>query len=238
MIKRKRGGSNIGVTPTQSQKLVYVSNKLGLTGMEKMQGSTVNLFDTVVLAANATQRQTLTFFSNTQGKSKNFSNFQNGTLGAGEAMVFESLTFYAVVLSATNLTLDATTMSQMIPLSQLDNSQVSLSPALMQGIVNIQIANSTVVKDFLTFEQNPSFNPKTTGISLGGGLEAITETLQQIFPVVGPNSIPLESPAVLPPNQKFSVTLEVPPVGTITGNIGIVCVLGRFGSIFAAKTTL
>jgi hypothetical protein len=238
MIRRKkRTPNNIGAVPTQSQKLVYVSNKLGLTGIKDMQGSTVNLFDTVILSTNAAQRQTLNFFSNTQNKSRNFSNFQNGTLGAGEAMTFESMTFYLVQLSATNLTLDATTITGIIPLSQVPPAVVSLYPSLMQGLVNIQIANSTVVKDLLTFEQNPSFNPKTTGIAQGAGINS-TDALDLIPYTVGPNTIPLESPAVLPPNQKFSLTLEVPPVGTVTGSVGIVCVLGRFGSIFAAKTTL
>jgi hypothetical protein len=235
----QRKNINIGKVPTPSQKLIYVADKLKLGGLAGMQGSTVNLFDTALLSTAATTRQTLTFFSNSNGKSRNFSNFQNGQLNAGEAMVIESISFFLVTLSASNLALDATTISTMYPISQVDAAPVSLKEALMLGLLNITIANSRVVKDYFCFEQNPSYNPKTTGIALGEALAGDTEPVA-IFPqeVVGQNTIMLESPPVLPPNQKLEITLEMPPIGTVTGNMAMMCVIGRFGSIFAAKTTL
>lgn len=228
----------IGETPSQSQKLLYIAGKLGLN-LTGMQGSTVNIVDTVLVNTNATTRQTLSFFSQTQNKSRNFSNFQNGTLNAGEAMVIESLSFFLLTLSATNLTLDATTISSLRPISQVDAAQISLKEALQLGLINITIANSKVVKDYMCFEQNPSFNPKTTGIALGEALAGDTAPVA-IFPeeVVGQNTISLEAPPVLPPNQKLEISLELPPVGTVTGNLAIMCVAGRFGSIFSAKTPL
>ena len=237
MATRQIANSNLGKAPTTSQKLIYISKKLGLTGIAGMQGTTFNLFDTVILPTNAANRQTLSFFTDTANKSRNFTNFQNGQLNAGEAMVIEELSFYLVTLSATNLTLASTTINDRTPLSNVVSGQVSLFPALMQGIANITIANSKVVKDLLTFEQDPNYNSKTTGVSLGSVIDS-TDTLTRVSNVVGQNKISLEAPPVLPPNQKFEVSLELPPVGTVTGNLAIVCVVGRFGSIYSAKTTL
>jgi hypothetical protein len=232
---RRPSGSNLGVTPTQAQKLAYISKKLGLKGIEGMQGSTMNLTDTVILATGATTRQTLTFFA-PNGKSRNYSNFQQGKLGAGEAMVIERVSFFAMVLSATNLTLDATTATDIIPLSWLNVTQASLTlPAgLKTGLMNITIANQKVVKDFNIFEADPSYNPQSNGV---GATSHATATASTMVPM-GYNGIVLESPPVLPPNQGMTITLEVGPVGTAAANLAIMCVVGRFGSIFASKTTL
>lgn len=227
--------SNLGISPTQQQKLIYISQKLGID-LTKMQGSSVNLVDTVILSTAATTRQTLTFFSNANGKSRNFSNFQNGNLGAGEAMIIERVDFYACVLSATNLTLDATTITDIIPLSRLSVAEGSLTlpGGLKNGLMNITIANSKVVKDYQIHETDPSYNPQTTGVGAATFTTATASTVIEY----GYNGIVLESPPVLPPNQKFQLTLEVAPVGTAVSNLAIMCVVGRFGSIFSAGTTL
>lgn len=225
----------LGVTPTQQQKLIYISKKLGLD-LTQQQGSTVNLFDTAILATNATARQTLTFFSNANGKSRNFSNFQNGVLGAGEAMLIERVDFYACVLSGTNLTVDTTTITDIIPLSRLSVAEGSLTlpGGLKNGLMNITIANSKVVKDYQIHETDPSYNPQTTGVGAATFTTATASTVIEY----GYNGIVLESSPVLPPNQKFQLTLEVAPVGTAVSNLAIMCVVGRFGSIFSAGTTL
>jgi hypothetical protein len=231
--------SPIGALPTAQQKLAYIASKLKLDGLVEMQGSTVNLYDTVLLTTAAATRQTLNFFSNANGKSKNFSNFQAGKLGAGEAMVMEQVQFFLVTMSATNLALDGTTISSLVPLSQVNATPLSLKEALQLGVMNLTIANQQVVKNALINEVNPNFNPKTTGIHLGAIQTGATfDTI--VFPeeTIGQNTIYLESPPVLPPDQGFQLTVEFPPVGTVTGNLAIMCVVGRFGSIFSAKTTL
>jgi hypothetical protein len=224
---------------TAQAKLAYIAEKLGLPGIKGMQGSTRNLYDTVLLSTAATTRQTLNFFSAANNKSRNFSNFQALKLGAGEAMVFEQVQFFLLTLSAANLALDATTISSIVPLSQVNATPVTLKEGLQLGIMNLSIANSTVVKDFVINETNPNFNPKTTGIALGT-LQTGATFDTMVFPEenIGQNTIYLESPPVLPPDQGFQLTLELPPIGTVTGSLAIACVVGRFGSIFSAKTTL
>jgi len=226
----RRASRNLGVTPTQAQKLQYIANNLGLPGIGGMQGSTVTIFDTVPITTGA-GRQTLNFFVNTSNKSRTFSNLQTGTLNAGEAMVVEEVSFIALTLSGVDLTSDATAITEAVPLQVVPNAIIPNQAALTLGMLNITIANSKVVKDCSIFETDPAFNPRTTGIA---AFDTATATVVR----TGESKIYLEAPPVLPPNQKIQVTLEVSPTGAVAANTFIMCVLGRFGSIFAAKTTL
>lgn len=219
-----------GGKPSQPQKLIYVADKLGLSGLKDMQGSSVNIVDTVPLATN-TGRQILSFFSQSANKSRNFSNFQNGSLKAGEAMVIEELAFFLVVATNADLTSDANAILTLIPVSLSSATAYPNKQSFNTGLINITIANSKVVKDFSAFEQDPAFNQNASGMT---SFDTATATNVR----TGPAKIRLESPPVLPPNQALSITLEIPPTGTIPAFSNIMCIAGRFGSIFAGKTTL
>lgn len=229
MTTRTRGAA-IGVSPTPSQKLIYISKKLGLPGIQGMQGSTFNLFDTVALAAG-TGRQTLNFFASTANKSRNFSNFQNGSLKAGEAMVIEELAFFLVTMTSADLTSDANAITAINLLSGATAAMFANAEGAILGMLNISIANQKVVKDYMTFELHPFFNPATNGIST-------FDTATATNTVLGGSKIKLESPPVLPPNQSLSVSLEIGVTGAVAAFTSVMCVAGRFGSIFSAKTTL
>jgi hypothetical protein len=217
----------LGISPTMQQKLIYIAKKLNLQGIEKMQGSTVTLVDTIQIQANPTARQTLSFFTQTQNKSRNFSNFQNGSLNSGETLIIEEISFILIQLNAANLTSDATQTLQFVPASSSVGNGLS-NPVLVQGLTSVTIANQKVVKDLSTFEQDPNYNPRTVGIS-----EDVSVNQSK-----GQNKIFLESAPVLPPNQKFEITLELPPLAVVTDIRAIQCIVGRFGSIFASRTTL
>lgn len=234
---RQRQQTQIGVSPTNSQKLIYIANKLGLTGIQAMQGASVNIYDTVNIVT-ATGRQNLKFFETTSNKSLNFTNFQNGSLNSGETLIMEKMKFFLLELSATDLNSNATYVTNMWSFASVpDTGVVGNRSALKLGLININIANSTVTKTFQINETDPTVNRQTTGIA-PGNLAADAGTLVPFDAIYGPSTIHLEAPPVLPPNQKVIVSLELPPVGTLTGNLAIMCVVGDFGSIFAAKTTL
>jgi hypothetical protein len=226
----QRRGAPIGASPTASQKLIYVAKKLGLPGLAGQQGSTFNLFDTVLLTAG-TDRQTLNFFSNTSNKSRNFSNFQNGSLKAGEAMVIEEICFFIVNLTNTDLTSNANAITGINLLSGATAAMFANAEGAVLGMLNLSIANQKVVKDYMTFELHPFFNPQTTGVSTFDTATA-TNTL------VGASRIKLESPPVLPPNQSLNIAWEIGVTGAVAASTAIMCVAGRFGSLFSAKTTL
>jgi len=235
---RTQRPKQLGVAPTNSQKLIYIANKLGLTGIAGMQGSTVNIFDTVNISTNAA-RQNLQFFAQTSNKSKTFSNLQNGSLNAGEAMIIENVKFMLLLTTNTDLNSDANAIINAWELSAIpDTGRIVNRPALSLGIMNISIANSVVVKDYQINETISAFNRKTTGIAPAELVDGAGTTLVPFNAVHGPSAITMEAPPVLPPNQKILVGLDIPPLGTVTGNLAVMCILGDFGSIFAAKTTL
>lgn len=222
--------SSLGVKPTKAQKLIYIANALGLPGIAEMQGSSFNVFDTVLVGTGAT-RQTLSFFNATSTKSRSFSNLQTGTLQAGEAMIAEEISFIALTLSGSDLTSDATAISNAVPIQTVSATGLPNKPAVTLGLLNFTIANSKVVKDYNTYEQDPAFNPRTTGITT---YDTATATIVRL----GESKIYLEAPPVIPPNQKINITLEIGATGTIPANTAIMCIVGRFGSIFSAKVNL
>jgi hypothetical protein len=226
----RRPQSQIGVTPTNAQKLAYIAKGLGLHGITGMQGTTFTIFDTVLLQTS-TQRQVLNFFANTSNKSRNFSNLQAGVLNAGEALLCEEVAFIALELTNSDLTSDANAILNAYQIQASPNGSIPNQGALTTGMLNLTIANSKVQKDVSTYEQDPSFNPRTTGITV-----ADTSVITNVR--LGESKVYLEAPPVLPPNQKISLTWEIGPTGAVLANVAIMCVIGRFGSIFAAKQTL
>lgn len=230
VARRPQQAANVGVSPTNAQKLIYIASKLGLGGIKDMQGASFNIFDTVLLSAG-TGRQVLPFFANTSNKSRTFSNLQQGTLQAGETMLLEELSFVLLTLSGTDLTSDATTITNAQPLTMAPAATLANKFGTTLGLLNITIANQRVVKDYNTYEQDPAFNPRTTGI-------ASFDTSVATNVRMGESKIFLESGPVLPPNQKINVTLEISATGAVLANSAIMCIGGRFGSIFSGKTTL
>lgn len=214
-----------GVSWTQKQKLARQANKVGVPGISAQQPATVNIFDTVVVATSA-NRQTLTFFSNAQGKSKNFTNWANQTYYAGESLLCTHIWFTAYTVSSSNLTADTTTITS-IP----DNLANSGAPGLALGILNFNIGNTTVIKNFNTFELIPAFNPAATGLAateaVAGGTNYVT----------GASKIRLEANPAIVPNIQISATLDIPPV-TLSGTWVVSCYIGRTGTIYNPGGTM
>jgi hypothetical protein len=228
-VRRSGSNMNIGKKPTASQKLINVSNKIGLPGIAEQQGSSVNIMDTVPLVTNA-QRTTLTFFTNTTGKSRNFANFSS-TLKAGESLVLEEIAFLLVVATTADLTSDANAILSVVPIMQSSATAFPNKDAFALGLLNIIIGNTGVVKDYCGYEQLGSFNPSATGLTV---IDTATATNR----VVGASKIKLEAAPTLPPNLIPKITYDFAPTGTVPAFTFVTCIAGRFGSIYSAKTTL
>lgn len=243
------GGGNLGLSPTQAQKLIYISKKLGLPGIASMQGSSFNLYDTIILNTSTTP-QMLSFFSQSNGKAPQFSNFQNGSLKAGEAMLIERLAFFLVLIKGTDLTNANNSISDIMPLGALLDAngnnfgagaaQIQYPGSLKLATCDIIVANSKVVKTFNLFEQNPEFNPLTSGVAQA--LISTGDNPSSSPGVRGQNVIPMEAAPVLAPNLTLDVQMAMGPIGAVnppdaTYVYAIMCVAGRFGCIFSGKTT-
>ncbi|MDW8347128.1 MAG: hypothetical protein RML94_09250 [Bacteroidia bacterium] len=226
----------LGVNPTPREKLLYISRQLGLD-LSKMQGTSFNLFDTVLIQNSSSSRQKMSFFTNTTNKSRNFTNFQNGTLQAGEAMIIEEISFVVLQLSSSNLSSDATNVVRVWNFSTAQYAGfLTNGSALSASMMNLSIANSVVIKNYNIIETNPMYNNRTTGINSVGVYNGNGVSIGES--VIGNCVIKTESSPVLPMNQKLEVELEIPPVSVTSGNAAIMCVIGRFGCIFKARTTL
>lgn len=237
---RTRTGTPYGVQPTKQQNLINKADRLGLQGLQNMQGSSLNIFDTVLVTQNTSGRQQLQFFIQTSNKARNFSNFQNGTLNAGESLYIQRINFVVCTLSGTDLTSPATSITDIKSISQLDTVDAAFTQpgSIKTGMLSISIANQTVLKDYNIIETSPEWNPQTTGISVAAVDHAASGTTVTTKGPYGYAGIQMEAPFLLPPNQNLEIDLEIGPTGTVTGNVAIMCIVGRFGSIFASKTTL
>lgn len=219
-------GSLIGVRPTVVQKMAHVAAKEGLPGIAEMQGSTSNIFDTVLIADNAAP-QVVTLFNATRNKSENFTNITD-SLDAGEMNAMQFLTLYRVTLSAADLSDDATTIATISPFVQLT------FPQFLHTTMALQMANDVVVKEYQLHETFAPFNPAQCSITERQtqiGVDAVTSELW------GATRVPFEAVPMLPPDQKLRLSLRIPPVSGLAANSAIVAVLGRTGSLYASRGT-
>jgi hypothetical protein len=218
-VIRRPGNGQVGVTPTIQNKILHTNQKLGVN-LKGQQGAAFNIYDTVVIATS-TKRQTVSFFSQTSNKSMNFTNLQSGFLQAGESLGVQYLSFALLTLSGTDLTQDTTSVSAVNP--------ITANVPLLMGTASLVLANGTMYKDYLAIEAHPSFNPDTAGVT--------NFNATAVDALIGVSRIRLDANPVIPPNMKFRLDFSFGPI-TVSGNVGLLCVLGRTGSIFSPKTPL
>jgi len=217
--------------PTPQDKILHTSKRLGVN-LEEQQGTTINVFDTVLCPVGTTDRQTLNFFQQTTNKSRNFSNMQQGFLNVGESIGIGWVSLSFGLLTASDLTSNAT---------QYAAGQAGLGswnhgfPGLSNALINLSLGNDTVLKDYMISETIPSLNPDMTGITFADSATVPSPTT--MIPM-GSSLIHLETIHTITPNLPFKFTVELPPLATAVGIFFMQAVLGRAGSIFSARGTM
>lgn len=134
----------IGVRPTQSEKLAYANKKVGNPGVAKQQGTTRIIYDTLPLDG----RSIYEFFQNASQRA-----FPRTNLGGNQFTVGESMVIKRMSLSV--LTFDAVT-GQVTAIQSLDVA--GATSALYAGDLNILVANNRVLKDHSLIHMKPEFN--------------------------------------------------------------------------------
>jgi hypothetical protein len=190
-----------GVTP--QQKLVAVNNKFGNLGIKDQQGTTRLIYDTLPLGAAGAK--TLRFFEDSASRSFPFTNTgsDGNKLGVGNTMVIQSISFYLLVYDTVNFRFDAV-------------SPISGVSGLQDGMINFEIANNRVIKNYPLTELQPFFD-KNDGVQNDCTLE--TETL-----------------IVIPPLLNYVCELRT-PYFTPGANTFVRCVINGAGGIIAPRTT-
>jgi len=134
-------------TPGQAQgKLISVARKFGNLGLQKQQGTTRIIFDTLPMDTRTTYR----FFRNNNRELPLSNIGQRG----GELSVGEAMTFQRAYLAIMEIDPDDGTVGSF---SQIENDDI---PELTAGTVSLTIANTIVMKPialasfFATFNKN------------------------------------------------------------------------------------
>jgi hypothetical protein len=220
------GNMVFGKTPTAAQKTVSVADKNGLGGLAEMQGGAVNVFDTVLYTGSTTNRVNYNFFTNTNNKSANFTNWQNGSFTAGGSLAMTHLSVMPVILTGSNLSSDGTTIDSIHPAGTEEWASM-----LSFATCALAIGGRTIFEDFQLIELYPTSNPNNNGLAVSAVAGGPVYT-------IGRSMIELPTIPVLLPNIKMEFIISAPPTqAAVPANAAIIVTLGRQGSNFAAKST-
>lgn len=150
MLPMKRPGMSMGM-PTPQNKLIQVADKFGLNQLKNQQGSTVVLYDTLPLDGITNLR----FFENASQRNFPFSNMgpDGNKLGVGSGMVFERAYF-----SVCKLDTSGAYFSTFETIGEAVAGGVTVAPAVRNGEITINIANSDVLKKLPVLSFLPEYN--------------------------------------------------------------------------------
>lgn len=141
--------ANIRTTsqPTPQQKLISVADMFGNTGIKRQQGSSLIVYDSILLTEGLVPSVTLQFFKNVAKKDFPFTNIQENKLQVGEAMVLERMYFAVLtVLVATG------------EITNVQSIDAFGAPAIYKSDYEIKQVNNTVVKQSPLTSLKPEFN--------------------------------------------------------------------------------
>lgn len=208
----------------------------------KQQGTTRTIYDTIPLTGSPNQ---FNFFENLANKGFPWTNLNRNSFTDAEAMNIQRayLTFietsndtdYAILAATTvqiygiseraNFTADPTTKSQY---AKFGMAQAS-----------IFVSGQQILKNFTFLSADPRFNYLNKGVAITSAGVSASETGYNHL--VGREVYDFASPAVIPPNREFIVSVQVPPYTdpSATGtNVYLRLTLEGFGAIPSVEGTL
>lgn len=149
-----------GLTP--QQKMVAINQKFGNSGIAAQQGTTRQIYDTLLIPAGANAK-TLRFFEDSASRTFPFSNCgsDGNKLGVGNTMVIESVTFYILTWDTVNLRFTSVASPTTIV-------------AVNNGLLNFEIANNRVIKNFSLQELSGAYD-KNPGVTIDSTIEFDTQ---------------------------------------------------------------
>lgn len=131
-----------GIAP--QQKLIHVNDQFGTPGLRKQQGSTIEVYDSILLDS---ARLEYSFFRNSQTKVFPFTNVETGTLEPQESFVLERAFFTLVsVLQATGVVTEV---------RQLD---LTTDTGISMGEIEFFIVNQRLIRPLSVRSFFPEFN--------------------------------------------------------------------------------
>ena len=205
----------------------------------KQQGTTRTIYDTIPLTGSPNQ---FNFFENLANKGFPWTNLNRNSFTDQEAMNIQRayLTFIETD-NDTDYTILAATTLQIYGVSQRANTVATPSTKnqyakFLLAQASIFVSGQQILKNFSFLSSDPRFNYKNQGIT------AVSQvTNGSTFATLGLETYEFSSPAVIPPNREFIVSVQVPSYTdpSATGNnVYLRLTLEGFGAIPSVEGTL
>jgi hypothetical protein len=223
-----------------------LARRIGMVGREtynknlgKQQGTTRTIYDTIPLTGSPNQ---FNFFENLANKGFPWTNLNRNSFTDAEAMNIQRAyltiietsndTDYAILADTTIQTFGVFQRSATAatPTTKTQLSKFSLAQA------SIFVSGQQILKNFSFLSADPRFNYSNQGIT---SLSQVTTG--STMAAFGLEVYNFASPAVIPPNREFIVSVQVPPytdpsaAGT---NVYLRLTLEGFGAIPSVEGTL
>ena len=232
---RRRGG----LTNPLARRISMVGRETYNKNMGKQQGTTRTIYDTIPLTGSPNQ---FNFFENLANKGFPWTNLNRNSFTDAEAMNIQRA--YLTIIETSNVTdyqlLANDTIAtfgvfqagatKATPSTKTQLAKFSLAQA------SIFVSGQQILKNFSFLSADPRFNYGNQGLA----------TLSQVTSGSTTTAYGLEvynfaSPAVIPPNREFIVSVQVPPYTDPSGdnqNVYLRLTLEGFGAIPSVEGTL
>lgn len=224
-----------------------LARRIGMVGREtynrglmKQQGTTRTIYDTIPLTGSP---NVFNFFENLANKGFPWTNLNRNSFTDAEAMNIQRAHLSFIETSNdTDYTILAATTIQIFGVKERANlvsDPAAKSQYAKFGLAqaSIFVSGQQILKNFSFLSADPRFNYNNFGIS-----NTINGTEDTAYSqVVGKEVYDFASPAVIPPNREFIVSVQVPPYTdpSATGtNVYLRLTLEGFGAIPSVEGTL
>lgn len=222
------GQNNQRFSRTAGAKIVSVTDKLGIKGMQNMQGTTRIIYDSVPLASSASKTD-LKFFENVNTRQFPLTNLTENKLQVGETIAMQRFSFMIVAIETVGgipngKVTDVQTLASINEFKPMYRSDLSFSISQDQVIKKLPLHSM-----YSPFNKDSRFNGSQT-FGAGGNTSSF-EISHDVFH--------FDNPIVIPPQIEFTGTLTIPPITLpVTPNRAwyMVMTLEGLGSLFAPKS--
>jgi len=237
---------NIAVRPQPTNPL---ANRIGMVGREtynrglmKQQGTTRTIYDTIPLTGSP---NVFNFFENLANKGFPWTNLNRNSFTDAEAMnIQRAYLSFIEVDNDTDYSIISSSTIQIFGVYERANfgaNPNTKSQLAKFGLAqcSIFVSGQQILKNFSFLSADPRFNYANQGFSANAVSTATGET--SFGQRVGREVYDFASPAVIPPNREFIVSVQVPqytePSGT-SNTIYLRLTLEGFGAIPSVEGTL
>lgn len=182
-------------------KIPQVTSKMGIKGIDKMQGTTRIIYDSIKLQ-NTTTNSTITFFENVNTRKFPFANIPENKLQVGETIAMQRFSLGIITVDVTNPLVPI--LRSINPLAHLTEFQ-----SLYRSDLSVAIAQDTVVKKLPIHAMYAPFNKDSKFI----GQETFGNNPGAIGSFEKPHDVfHFDNPIVIPPQIEFTAQMQVTPI--------------------------